>query len=86
MAATNKIQLSDDVWTLIASSGSGFITNESIYKIIFCEAASLPNAASLDGHTIAGDVGAHISYNLTAGFNVYARSVGGAGSISLTGN
>lgn len=84
MAETIQIQLADDAWTLVASSGSGFITNESIYDLVIKQAASLPDPDDVVGHTLAGEIGVNISYTNTPGMLVYARSISGAGKISVT--
>jgi len=53
MANSVTITLSDSVWTDISSiAANGLVSNESNYPILVKEAATIPGAADITGHTI----------------------------------
>lgn len=53
MANSVTVTLSSTVWTDISSlAANGLVSNESNYSILVKEAATIPNAADITGHTI----------------------------------
>jgi len=83
MADTNEIEMNKDSWTLIASSGSGFVTNEASTSLFYREAATQPTA-TVEGHSLPP--GDFVSYNLT-GNSLWGRLKSGDNhNISITPN
>ena len=83
MADTVIIALNDATWTEVSTS-SGFMTNEQDTKVVYREAGTLPGASVRSGHTLEIAIGAFVQFELIAGQQMYARSVGGAGRVAIT--
>jgi hypothetical protein len=85
MANTTKITIDNTAWVEVAGSATeGFITNEGSNKFFYREAASLPSAGDNTGHTMELEVGAFVSFALTSGQKVYAKSVSGEAILAIT--
>ncbi len=83
MADTITVALRDDQWTLVASA-SGFVTNETVNKLVYRKAGSVPVNSVRDGHTLESTVGAFFQFTLSDSEMIYARSIGGAGKVAVT--
>lgn len=76
MANTYNVTLNKDAWTVVASAGSGFFTNEGTSPIKIRVSTSLPDPSDNTGHSL-GYSGLSplniIGYTLAAGEVFYAR-------------
>lgn len=84
MADTVVVDLSSTEWTEMTSASSGFITNETVYKVTYREASSLPASTVTTGHTLENEPGSFFQFTLADGQELYGRSVGGAGRVAIT--
>ena len=83
MADTVIVDLSTAAWVQITDA-SGFMTNESYFRVVYREAASPPSNSLFTGHTLENSPGAFVQFALTSPQKIYARTVGRSGSVAFT--
>ncbi len=70
--ASGTVSLSKTVWTEISTLANGLVTNESQYMQVIQQAASLPSAGDISGHSMPSGK----SFNWAGiGENMYARAL-----------
>ena len=83
MANTVTVQLNTTSWVQVADT-SGFVTNGSKQKIIYREAATAPANSVNTGHLLDTLPGDFFQFTLSAGQEIYARSIGGPAILIFT--
>ena len=73
MSNTIFISAPVGIWTEVASSGSGFLTNESDNIIYYREANILPDQSVKNGHILQRR--SSVRYQLNLGFKVFVLSI-----------
>lgn len=79
MADTVFTAIVDNAWTQVSVGSTGFVTNSADFDILFLEAATPPAASVTEGHTLRARQ--DVSYNLTAGQEMYARLLPNVASV-----